>query len=52
MIPLLGLVGILGIDRFHGTRYLSAFVIGWCILLSGLFAFVLTRTLEARRARR
>ncbi len=52
LIPFLGILGIFGIDQFHGTRYLSAFVMVWCILISGLFAYVLVRVLEARRARR
>ncbi len=51
LIPLLGIIGIMGIEQLHGTRYLSAFVVVWCILLGGLFAYVLTRALEARRLR-
>lgn len=52
LIPLLGIVGIFGVDQFHGTRFLSAFVVVWCVLFAALFAHVLTRALEARRARR
>jgi hypothetical protein len=52
LIPLLGIVGIFGIDQFHGTRFLSAFVTVWCVLLAGLFSYVLVRVLDARRARR
>lgn len=52
MIPFLAILGIFGIDQFHGTRFLSAFVMIWCVLLAGLFSYVLVRVLEARRARR
>ena len=52
LIPLLGVVGIFGIDQLHGTRYLNMFVIIWCLLLAGLFAYVLTRALDTRRRRR
>ena len=37
LIPLLGIVGIYGLDQLHGSRFLSAFVVVWCILLAGLF---------------
>jgi hypothetical protein len=50
-IPLLGLAGIFGIDRLHGTPYLAAFVITWALLLAALFVYVFTRMLGARRAR-
>lgn len=49
VIPLLGIVGIYGLDQLHGTRYLSVFVIVWCVLLAGLFAFVLTKALDSRK---
>lgn len=51
LIPLLGIIGIFGLERLHGTRYLPAFVIVWCMLLAALFAYVLNKTLEARRHR-
>jgi hypothetical protein len=51
LIPLLGLAGIFGIDRLHGTPYLVPFVIIWSLLLAALFAYVLNRMMEARRAR-
>jgi hypothetical protein len=50
-IPLLGIAGIFGIDRLHGTPYLPAFVITWALLLAALFVYVFTRMLRARRAR-
>lgn len=52
LIPFLGILGIFGIDQLHGTRYLSAFVIVWCMLLAALFTYVLSRALEARRVRK
>ncbi len=52
LIPLLGIVGIYGLDQLHGTRYLTAFIIIWCVLLAGLFAYVLTKMLEARKSRK
>ncbi len=52
LIPLLGIVGIFGVEQFHGTRWLNAFVIIWCVLFAGLFAYIVTRALEARGARR
>ncbi len=51
LIPLLGIIGLFGIERLHGTRLLSGFVITWCLLLAALFAYVLNRMLEARRTR-
>lgn len=50
-IPILGLAGIIGVDRLHGTRYLAPFVIAWALLLAALFAYVFTRMMEAKRAR-
>ena len=49
LIPLLGIVGIFGVQQMHGTRYLSAFVVVWCIVLAALFTYVLSQALEARR---
>jgi hypothetical protein len=51
LIPLLGIVGFLGIDRLQHTRYLAPFVIGWCLLFAALFLYIAARTLEARRVR-
>jgi membrane protein YqaA with SNARE-associated domain len=51
LIPLLGIAGIFGIDRLHGTPYLAAFVITWALLLGGLFAYVFGKMMGAKRAR-
>lgn len=50
-VPLLGIVGLFGLERLHGTRLLPGFVITWCLLLFALFAYVLKKALEARRLR-
>ena len=52
MIPFLGIIGIFGLEQLHGTRYLSAFVIIWCLVFAALFSYVLARTLAARRIRK
>ena len=51
LIPVLGLAGILGVDRLHGTPYFVPFVITWCFLLAALFVYVFSRMMEAKRAR-
>jgi hypothetical protein len=51
LIPLLGLAGILGIDRLHHTRFLPAFVIAWGLLFAALSVYVFNKMIEARRAR-
>jgi prepilin signal peptidase PulO-like enzyme (type II secretory pathway) len=51
LIPLLGIVGFIGVDRLHHTRYLTAFVVVWCMLFAALFIYIASRTLEARRLR-
>ena len=51
LIPLLGIVGLFGIERFGGSRLLPGFVVAWCLLLAALFAYVLSKLLDARRAR-
>ncbi len=52
LIPFIGIVGIFGVEQFHGTRYLNAFVVIWCLVLAALFTYVLQRVLEAKRARK
>ena len=49
LIPLLGVVGIFGLEQLHGTRYATAFVILWCMALAALFTYVLNRTIQARK---
>jgi hypothetical protein len=51
LIPLLGIIGLIGVDRLIHTRYLSAFVVVWILLFSGLFVYIAAKTMEARRAR-
>ena len=51
LIPLLGIVGFFGIDRLVHTRYLTAFVVIWVVLFAGLFVWIASQTLAARRAR-
>ncbi len=51
LIPFLAFVGIFGVERLHESPHLSAFVIGWCVLFSGLFAYIVQQALEARRRR-
>jgi hypothetical protein len=51
LIPLLGIVGIFGVDRFAHTRFLTAFVVMWVVLFAGLFVWIASQTLAARRAR-
>ena len=51
LIPLLGVVGFLGVDRLQHTRYVVPFVIVWCLLFVALFIYIAARTLEARRVR-
>lgn len=51
IIPLVGLAGIFGVDRLHGTPCLVPFVVTWVVLLAALFAYVFTKMMEAKRAR-
>jgi hypothetical protein len=51
LIPLLGIVGIFGVDRFAHTRFLTAFVVMWVVLFAGVFVWIASQTLAARRAR-
>jgi hypothetical protein len=51
LIPLLALIGVLGIEKFHGTRYLADFVVCWCGA-NGLFVIYVVRKMrEAKRTR-
>lgn len=51
LIPLLGIVGFVGVDQLQHTRYLIAFVVVWVVLFAGLFVYIASRMLEARRLR-
>jgi len=51
LIPLLGIVGLFGVEQLQHTRYLAAFVVVWVLLFAGLFVYIAIKTLEARRLR-
>ena len=51
LIPVLGIIGFLGVDRLRRTRYLTPFVVLWCMLFAALFVYIAAKTLEARRVR-
>ena len=51
VIPLLGIVGLFGVDQLHHTRYLVPFVVAWCVAFAALFIYIANRTLHARRVR-
>jgi prepilin signal peptidase PulO-like enzyme (type II secretory pathway) len=51
LIPLLGIVGFLGVDRLQNTCYFVPFVVVWCLLFAALFVYIAARTMEARRVR-
>lgn len=51
LIPLLGIIGFIGVDRWQHTRYIVPFVVVWCMLFAALFLYIAARMLEARRLR-
>lgn len=51
LIPLLAIVGFIGVSQLQHTRYLVPFVVGWCMLFAALFTYIANRTLAARRVR-
>jgi hypothetical protein len=51
LIPLLGILGFIGVDQLQHTRFLAAFVVVWVLLFAALFVYIGTRALEARRLR-
>ena len=50
-LPLLGLLSIVAVQHLRGTGYLPAFVIAWSLMMAGLLVYVISQTLQARRAR-
>jgi prepilin signal peptidase PulO-like enzyme (type II secretory pathway) len=48
LIPLLGIIGFIGVDQLQHTRYLVPFVVVWCMLFAALFIYIASRTLQAR----
>ena len=51
LIPLLGIAGFIGVDQLQHTRYLVAFVVVWSVLFAGLFVYIASRAMVARRLR-
>jgi prepilin signal peptidase PulO-like enzyme (type II secretory pathway) len=51
LIPLLGIIGFIGVDQLQHTRYLVLFVVVWCVFFAALLIYIASRTLEARRVR-
>ncbi len=51
LIPFWAILAFFGVELLSGTRYLAAFVVMMLMLLAALFAHVLSRALQARRAR-
>jgi hypothetical protein len=51
LIPLLGIIGFVGVSQLQHTRYLAPFVVVWCMLFAALFIYIASRTLAARRVR-
>ena len=51
-VPLLGIAGLFGIERFHGTALLPAFVITWLLLMAAFLVYVFRKMMEAKRRRR
>ena len=49
LVPRKGFLGILGLDRFHGTRYVHAVVAAWCAAMLALTVYVGRQALLARR---
>jgi len=52
LIPLLGIAGFIGADRFEHTRYLAPFLTIWVLLFAALFVYIASNMLQAKRARR
>lgn len=51
LIPILGLIGFIGVDGLQHTPYLIPFVIVWCMAFAALLVYIAARTLDARRMR-
>lgn len=51
VIPLLGIVGFVGVDQLQHTRYLTLFVVVWCMAFAALFVYIAAQALQARRVR-
>jgi hypothetical protein len=42
--------GLLLTQHLHGSRYLPAFVIGWCVFMCALFAYTVTELVKLKRS--
>jgi prepilin signal peptidase PulO-like enzyme (type II secretory pathway) len=51
LIPLLAIIGFLGVNQLHRSRFLTVFVIVWSLLFAALLIYVFTKMMEAKRAR-
>ncbi len=49
LIPMMGFLGILGLDEFHGTRWAHAVIGAWCVVMLGLTVYVVRQMMQARR---
>ncbi len=49
LIPVMGFLGILGLDEFHGTRYMHAVIALWCAAMLALTIYVIKQARQARR---
>ena len=52
LIPLWGVLSFVGIQQFAGTRYEAPFLVFVAVLFAGLFSYVATHVIKARRERR
>ena len=50
LIPFLSILGIFGLQSLHGSRYLAAFVIVWCLVMAALTAYIIKQAIGARAA--
>jgi hypothetical protein len=48
-ISVLNLPGLLITHSLHGSRFLPAFVIGWCVLMVGLFGYTVAEFAKLKR---
>ena len=49
LIPFVSIMGIFGLQTFHGSRYMPAFVVVWSLVMVALFAYILKQVIMAKR---